>query len=281
MFKTLRKGDSILSWEMDFYKNYICGHQEEAFEIRDEHLPEKLYKYQKIEDCRLDTLENNELYFSSKKGLNDPFDLSPIFYDKHEISKILEECQGDISEIDSILEDVANNMGILSLSTSPFNMPLWAHYGNNHKGICVEYDIKSILKLNTYFKYRILKVYYINKRIDITDILKKLFKYIKNNDESNQMRICYSLYMIMTLKHKDWTYEDEWRIFMPLEECNSSGKTGRYKNPLKVSAIYIGKDCENDDIIKIKSVAQKLNCKVYKMVYPFDDNNFTLIPSHI
>lgn len=277
-FNDLGKEKYILKWEIEFYKNYILGDKDKAFEIRNEFLPKKLYKYQGTEDFRITTLENNELYFSSKDKLNDPFDLSPIYYDKNEISK-MKLC--NVNEIDNILENAANNMGILSLSTTPLNMPLWAHYADNHKGICVEYDIESIKDLDTYFKYRILKVHYISERLDVTNILKKLFEYIKNNDEYNQIRMAKCFYMSMTLKHKDWSYEDEWRIFMPLEECNSSSQIGRYKNPLRISAIYIGKDCICSDIDKIKLISQKLKCKVYKMGYPCSSNNFSLVPKEI
>ncbi|WP_330376075.1 hypothetical protein, partial [Terrisporobacter othiniensis] len=63
-----------MKWEIEFYKNYILGDKDKAFEIRNEFLPKKLYKYQGTEDFRITTLENNELYFSSKDKLNDPFD---------------------------------------------------------------------------------------------------------------------------------------------------------------------------------------------------------------
>ena len=269
-----------MNWEIEFYKAYILWDKEKAFEIRDKYLPKKLYKYQGTEDFRISTLENNEIYFSSKDKLNDPFDLLPIYYDKNEIDKLLDNKELNIIEIDNILENAANNMGILSLSTTPLNMPLWAHYANNHKGICIEYDIESIKDKDIYFKYRILKVHYISERIDVTDILKKLFEYIKNNDEYNQLRIAQCFYMTMTLKHKDWYYEDEWRIFMPLEECCSSKEIGRYKNPLRISTIYVGKDCEENDIEKIKLISQKLKCKVYKMTYPYD-NKFSLVAKEV
>jgi hypothetical protein len=50
-------------------------------------------------------------------------------------------------------------------------MPMWAHYSNNHKGYCIAYDMND--NYNMSLKSCMLPVQYVNKRIDITEVMKK------------------------------------------------------------------------------------------------------------
>lgn len=126
-------------------------------------------------------LTNQELFFSSMRGFNDPFDsdirinyedlsitdqlllikrrieeenlgLSPFqkvaeIYRRHNDSAF-----GDIEKLKEHYENVVKpsneaEIGILSLTGTKDNHLLWSHYANKHEGFCVGFDKEKIKAL--------------------------------------------------------------------------------------------------------------------------------------
>jgi hypothetical protein len=44
----------------------------------------------------------------------------------------------DRIQIEEILQEFVNRLGVVSLSARPDNTLMWAHYANDHKGMCLE-----------------------------------------------------------------------------------------------------------------------------------------------
>lgn len=146
--------------------------------INPEDLPEHLYKFRVLEDLyHKRMLTHNELFFTSPKQFNDPFDSTiPVRYDegtpeeivnylvehfsitrpelspeerKSEAEKIYES--GDfrspqsIDKIAKIITDrVYEDIGVFSLSAHCENILLWSHYADKHRGFCVEFDARRL-----------------------------------------------------------------------------------------------------------------------------------------
>ena len=272
-----------MKWEEKFIELYTKGKIEEAKKLKNIHVPINLYKYQKIDENRLANLQNGKIYFSNRKNLNDPFDLLPIYYDEDNIVKFLKQeyipliklsKEQIISKIDKVLNSFSDHIKILSLSDSIYNIPLWTHYGDNHKGMCIEYDIKNIDR-NSDFYDCLLKVIYIDKKVEITEILKIALHNTINNDDL-KVNSMFLLYFTLTMKHKSWEYENEWRIILQ----SNDGKCGVEKSPMKVNAIYLGKDCSKKNIQTVIEISKKINCEVYKMEES-KGIDFRLIPKRI
>ncbi|MCU9814112.1 DUF2971 domain-containing protein [Paraclostridium sp. AKS73] len=142
-----------------------------------------------------------ENYTFNREHLNDPFDLLPVHYNEDEIIRFLkgEYCPANnlskleiISKIDKVLNSFSDHIKILSLSTSIYNIPLWTHYGDNHRGMCIEYDIDN-LDRNSDFYDCLLKVSYIDKKVEITEVLKNTLSNLINNDELKlDSMFCYT-----------------------------------------------------------------------------------------
>ncbi|EPF7653774.1 TPA: DUF2971 domain-containing protein [Vibrio vulnificus] len=188
----------------------------------------KLYKYRAFEPSRTEFIksifEKSELYYPFPSGLNDPFecqfqlkvgDLSDLEYrSKHrvwayEVQKHLSPVVGPVDYFkyydslsnethlkftkdirDKTFETVDQKWGIFSLSSDPQNVLMWAHYANNHRGFCLEFDTS-----NDYFG-RAWKVNYVN-RINSIDILD-----FTEEDAFNSL----------VTKTKEWSYESEFRV---------------------------------------------------------------------
>ncbi len=95
-----------------------------------------LYKYVPFESGKK-ILETNTIGFSQPKFFNDPFDL-PSYPD--------ERSDNPLDDIVGRLRTMgknhiwAENTGILSLTRTPTNPLMWAHYARNHQGLVVGVD---------------------------------------------------------------------------------------------------------------------------------------------
>lgn len=136
---------------------------------------------------------------------------------------------GDI--IKNVINECQNNNGYLCLTTKCNNVLMWAHYADQNKGCCLEYDLLADVDVFC----RIQKIRYDDKTIE--------YNYLKNNGGA---------FKAMFHKSKVWEYEDEYRVL-------SIGKHG----PIKVrdgslTRIILGVKTTEDDkkriIDKIKTL---------------------------
>lgn len=120
-----------------------------------------------------------------------------------------------------------SRIGVLSLTEDPFNLMMWAHYGGNSTGICLEFERNSNNILGSKSTY---KVKYLTKRPKI--MLHDRHKKIEE--------------MITTKSHV-WKYEKEWR--------NCRGEGGKpYPFPGKVRRILFGLNCHKDTVELTKNI---------------------------
>ncbi|OTG70638.1 hypothetical protein B9T38_11855 [Acinetobacter sp. ANC 4218] len=86
-----------------------------------------LYKYYGFSSGKC-ALESERVGFRTPTYFNDPFEASVIegkAFTKDRIQKTL------------------NNVAILSLTRTPLNSLMWAHYGEEHKGFVIGYDVET------------------------------------------------------------------------------------------------------------------------------------------
>lgn len=144
-------------------------------------LPKKLYKYRSLSgDCFKFTQSiflRSEIYFPSRKELNDPFE---------GLFKI---------EIPGLPETIIPiETSILSLSSNRDNALMWSHYADSHKGICLEFDTRIP---NSPFAMS----QPVNYKIKFDDYC------FDANFNAAQVYESVSL-----TKSKHWKYEKEWRV---------------------------------------------------------------------
>lgn len=171
------------------------------------------------------TIVHRELYFSAPIKFNDPFDCRPVFEMKGKKTEAVAYCERVVrkhmphlnreqlrTEVKAILADplrnplsplaaaslqslhtkrVAEEVGMLCMSTIPDNILLWAHYADAHQGLCLIFDA------TTNFFAPAQKVQYPSLRPKI-----------------NPLRDTDDLMMTSALLTKSfhWAYEDEWRL---------------------------------------------------------------------
>ncbi|WP_429185921.1 DUF2971 domain-containing protein [Aeromonas veronii] len=136
----------------------------------------------------------------SLKGLG--FDVNPNFPKHFETSFLMQRINEQIDDY-----------GIVSLSETPRNLLMWAHYANEHKGICIGYKRNLFESLpdqiSNYISnaesYTPVKVNYDNIRPQV----------ISDNRPDLDKVKSYVLQQLTT-KSDDWMYEKEHRCIIPI-----------------------------------------------------------------
>ena len=237
-----------MEWIEEYKKLFFAGKKDEAYELKYNNLPKKLYKYEVINEEKINMLINSELWFSNPDDFNDPFDSCGICFDEGEIKKYLKD-----TDVSKLINSFKKDVKICCFSEEINSMPMWTHYAGNHEGMCAEYDFSKVSYTNRFSKY-LFPIVYQTERYDITNILKDLI-----NDKTEDA--AYMLFFMMQIKHISWNYEKEWRIILKDKQIRKN-----VKFPIKPSALYLGLNCSSKNVELIKKLAHNsINCPIYKL----------------
>jgi len=214
----------------------------------------KLYKYSSISCYTYDNIENNHLVANRPENFNDLFDSTIHKNTYSSRMKKLEEQKkyGKMLGYDNLLENVdysyikknsekidrygmtylRQDLFISCLSETNNNNLMWSHYANENKGICIEYDFSDFKKNIIMFTYPVI---YVDSPIDVIELLE--------NEKNVELAILVS----SICKHRDWMYENEWRVifYIPFSNKNKKSKDILKFNVPDVKKIYLGKKFEN------------------------------------
>ncbi len=134
-------------------------------------------------------------------------------------------------------------MGVLSLSEDPKNILMWAHYADDHHGICIEFERSELNSLG---------------RDDVTRPVKYLIGYprVKALDFITKKAGSVTRKMLWS-KSRDWAYEKEWRMLI------LDGNTS-IPLPGKITSIIIGLRTPERNIGIIKQLIKGTEIKLKK-----------------
>mgnify|MGYP005725611145 CR=1 FL=1 len=177
-------------------------------------------------------LKAGELWLSSAKEFNDPFDcryfidfknlqdddalssairvIRRIRPDLREEAEIKEEAKHLIENADwrnpvhhqehkeSVQNRIFERIGVCSFSAKKDEIMLWSHYGDFHKGFCIGLDREKLAKFNIRRSFAVYEVDYVCSppTIGLLEMGSKIDDFIK----------------ALTTKFKKWTYEEEFRL---------------------------------------------------------------------
>lgn len=100
---------------------------------------------------------------------------------------------------------LADQLGILSLTETPDNLLMWAHYAASHEGFVIGVD-----ENHSYF----------NCKRSSDDDLRRLskVKYVEKRPSLSMTQL--TVEDVLLTKSRQWEYEKEWRILRPLLEAD-------------------------------------------------------------
>lgn len=169
----------------------------------------KVYKYRSLNKNNIKSLDENYFWASSKDMLNDPHEgkysteLVDAFFEHYSSLDKNHSLKNLRTSFDTLQEKI-KNCGIFSLSKSFSISPLWAHYSDNHKGICIEYNLEELIAKNRGY-YQKFHIDYLKNPLDLSidDVTsEEIFRKIIGTKE-----LC-------------WEYEDEYRVISDIEGKN-------------------------------------------------------------
>ena len=120
--------------------------------------------------------------------LIDPFELTPYDISDQEFRSVHK----------GVIDSMAQKSGLICLSKTRKSPAMWAHYAKNHTGACLEFEVT--------FDH-IFEVQYVSE---------KLFKGINIDTYRSHVNI-ENIKVIYGTKSKDWAYEKEYRMSVPLD----------------------------------------------------------------
>ena len=153
---------------------------------------------------------------------------------------------------DKLCEKNLSNIYICALSETNNSPAMWAHYAEEFRGFCIEYDFSKILGKPIWCSLN---------PVIYTDSIPDFSEYFGKSDCFNNL---ISIYAAM-IKAEDWSYEREWRLIIPLGKQPDSYFL---VNAPKPSAIYLGCRISKEDEDKLVQIARNKDIKVFKMVRP-------------
>ncbi len=181
----------------------------------------------------LEAIKNRRLKISRIMELNDPFEFLGAKIHKQDSRVALNKMK----------ESIAKKNGILSFSKTWQNPVLWGHYADKNKGICLGFDVT---------KNYPIKINYVVSRLKIPKKLQSLFenptyvsdlhwKDIIENRKGEEYQILFSfMEKILSTKFVHWKYEEEYRIWTPLEEEINGLYYVNFSDQLKLKRIIVG-----------------------------------------
>lgn len=166
----------------------------------------------------------------------------------------------------------------VSLSESNNIVPLWAHYADNSKGVCIEYDLSS--SNDFYLDEPCHPICYV-EHADYTEEINQL-----QNDNRNKLKLLEEPFLKKSI---DWSYEQEWRVLINKIQLNATMELLKKPDIIqkregmcfikfpKPTSIFLGLNISDEDEIRIKEICRKRDIKVYKMIKDESDYNLNYV----
>jgi hypothetical protein len=173
------------------------------------------FKFRAINKYPIDGLVKSTIYFASPKDLNDPFDCRVDIKKAAERActqlsgekkRILTRLAGMERYLDQIQKDTAD-VALCSFSLVLEEPLLWAHYANQHKGLCLTYTFPESFLNNPDSILAVKKVEYED------DAMTNWFVQNTPTQETDFHEFTLGIVKkILSVKSPVWGYEKEARV---------------------------------------------------------------------
>lgn len=237
--------------------------------------PISLYKYYSDQPERLETIKNNKMWYSAPCNFNDPFDSDlatnenalfqsalQMIPDKREIrpgslmwKQLKAQLHGQFRSLQGDFTDLRTRMGIACLSEEDDSLLMWAHYANNHRGLCVEYELMGI---NRELGFTPVPVIYSENRACFRSL-----------DQETLERDVQAVFIeSITSKSPEWCYEKEWRIIRDNASCGDqwdTDKKGALLPMIRPTSVALGCEASAEFKKSVREYCEANRITLYQM----------------
>ena len=195
----------------------------------------------------------NEIMLCNPDRFNDPFDTVFPHWIDYTLSR-LKDRQPSAYRHQRIMKDTFQSVRarslVLASKGNVRKLPklMWAHYADEHKGFCIKYKIDK----NFFFSHQNDKSVMVGFKMNY---INDDFRFDKN------IRLSKALMS----KCNIWKYEKEFRILMFNPEFKADFISWPLNEYFKMTDIYLGLRCQEDDQRLMESLLQDTPIKLHKM----------------
>ena len=216
------------------------------------------------------------------------FDSNPVFWKmmKAQINKFdgykekIESAYKEyVTQTKEKLQDAKKSAYIGCFSKRSDSTLMWAHYANDFKGVCIEWEIPRFA--NNEF---IFDVVYSKKKPHI-DLLKFVkiylgYEFVGDKFDENNQEIKEHIKKLIITKGKGWAYEKEIRFIAERGKTNSvtvdelANERALYHMPTFPKRVFLGEKIIKEDEQDIREICEKYpNCEIIKTRHSDDEFN--------
>lgn len=154
-------------------------------------------------------------------------------------------------KINSLIKNDLNRSRVLCVTETNDNVVMWSHYANEHRGVCLrlEYidEIDNLFLAAKPVRYQ--------DKFPIFPTAEKFAKHLTGEKFIDLPRL---LDEIPYVKHLDWSYGKEWRVYIPYESSHSScGYDDWEENPRVFGVIYLGCRIDSTEAVELMHIVEQ------------------------
>lgn len=208
------------------------------------------FKFTSSETLKL-IIGNKSLRFTRADAFNDINELSPFIVplDWVEITELAKTNFAAAKQLGIVaFQRICSSLYISCFSrsyTAPESQLMWAHYGDYHRGVCIEVDFDFLRQLDPSSRYCPVAVTYVDSLLD-------------ERNRRNPTSVDLPLF-IATYKGRVWAYEDEVRVVIETESFDKSRFTVSLDkraidvafDPRAIRKVIFGIKCDPAEIHKV------------------------------
>ena len=245
-----------------------------------------LYKYRPDDDYTIKLLCEQRLHFSHPTDFNDPFDCKPLFLNSFTEENILSYMEGadslttaaikrNMPLIKKVLnnqpimqnqaEEVFNKLFLCCLSYNVYSPTMWAHYCNNHTGLCLGFDPNIG---GSFLNTGVVRPVKYDKKRPVIDLA-------QYHDED--------IIKAVQTKFEHWTYEEEVRVVKTSQQMIINGEWQNAFEKSALVAMFFGMRMPQERQDFYKQLCKQCglnNVKFFEMTMP-TDGTYYLEPEEI
>lgn len=236
--------------------------------------PASVYKYYSDSSLNLDALKSNKMWYSAPCNFNDVFDCD-VTVDEDQLFKSIQAYPGvqgvrigspmwkqmksqtksSARGMREMFSQMRSQMGITCLSELDDSLLMWAHYANNHRGMCVEYEL---MEINRQLKFTPIPIVYSEDRACIGSL----------NPDTVERETTKVFLESLTAKSSEWSYEKEWRIIRDDGACGErwdAEKKGALLDMIRPVSVTLGCMAKQEFSKEVQEYCKDNQINLYRM----------------
>jgi GNAT superfamily N-acetyltransferase len=154
----------------------------------------------------------------------------------------------------AVLQAIRTIMKVCSFSAVNDSILMWSHYGSNHQGFCIEYDLSKFDQHDAFLR-NLYPVVYSHQLVDLTPWAEKLV-----TGKREELTTLFPLLGVIQ-KFEGWAYEQEWR-YVSFQEDPSPNRTRSMPLP---SRVFIGAKAPSSTMAGLMAICQEKNIGLWQM----------------